>query len=93
MGGGDGCSADAQEKTSDFYETHNLPARFECPGLQNYSKTRRTPTNPFYATTYNDYGYFPPTVHTVRKCYHGKPQRFGQEQFVRGMYRDNSLNM
>ncbi|CAI6369533.1 unnamed protein product [Macrosiphum euphorbiae] len=93
MDGGDVCSADAQEKTSDFYETHNLPARFECPGLQNYGKTRRTPTNPFYATTYNDYGYFPPTVHTVRKCYHGKPQRFGQEQFVRGMYRDNSLNM
>ncbi|XP_026814416.1 UPF0691 protein C9orf116 homolog [Rhopalosiphum maidis] len=89
----DGSSGGTQEKTSDFYKTHNLPTRFEYPGLQNYSKTRRTPTNLFYATTYNDYGYFPPTVHTARKCYHGKSQRFGQEQFIRGMYRDHSLNM
>lgn len=62
-------------------------------GLQNYESVRRTPTNPFYATTYDDYGRYSPTVYTVRRCFHGKPQRFGQEQYVRGMYRDNSLNM
>ncbi|VVC39265.1 Uncharacterised protein family UPF0691 [Cinara cedri] len=82
-----------QEKTSDHYKTHNLPIRFECPGLQDYSTTRKIPPNPFYVTTSNDYGLYSPTVHTVRKCYYGKPQRFGQEQFVRGMYRDHSLNM
>lgn len=62
-------------------------------GLRDCDGIRRNPTNPFYVTTYDDYGYFSPTVHTARRCYHGKPQQFGQQQFIRGMYRDHSLNM
>lgn len=73
-----------------FFVTHTIQ-RF--PGLQDYSSTRKMPSNPFYTTTSNDYGLYSPTVHTGRKCFYGKPQRFGQEQFVRGMYRDYSLNM
>lgn len=81
-------------KKSFYYcRLHLLIHSSISPGLQDYSHVRREPSNPFYATTYNDYGHFSPTVHTVRKCFYGKPQWFGQEHYVRGMYRNHSLNM
>ncbi|XP_050435752.1 uncharacterized protein LOC126842700 [Adelges cooleyi] len=76
-------------------KSSNLPVQIEHnPNSHCSSTVKRHPANVFYTTTYHDYGHYePPADSDLRKRFFGKPQRFGQEQFIRGMYRNRSLNM
>lgn len=65
-----------------------FPDRFKKFGCQ-----KTPPVHPFYRTSYSEYGFYPPTIHSVTKCYHPLSPKFTQEMSSFGMYRNHSLNM
>ncbi|CAH0382353.1 unnamed protein product [Bemisia tabaci] len=80
--------------TSDFYLTHNLPERFEYPdSFKKYGIHRDPPMHPFFMTTASEYGFYPPTHHTVPVKYHVRPHQFTDSLRRAGMYRNFSLNL
>jgi len=77
-------------KTSDFYRTKNIPARFDNPEwFQGYSQK---PVHPMYRTTNSNYGKRAPTVHTMPTSFNGKSQQFSEKLGKCGNYRNHSLN-
>lgn len=79
------------DKTSDYYQTVNIPKKFENPSwFSGYGYQR--PQHPFYKTTSFDYGKLPPTVHTVPSMYFPRKQNFSKKQGVGGNYTNSSLN-
>ncbi|PNF40419.1 hypothetical protein B7P43_G01587 [Cryptotermes secundus] len=82
-----------ETKTSDFYRTANLPNRFDRPyWFTGYGCQRRPPQHPFYRTTSSDYGWYPPTIHTVPTVFYPMSQKFSNDLAKSGMYRNYSLN-
>ncbi|XP_067684184.1 piercer of microtubule wall 1 protein-like [Haliotis asinina] len=77
-------------KTSDYYRTKEMPARFNNPNwFEGYVGK---PQHPMYKTTSAEYGSRAPTVHTMPTCFHAKSQQFSEKLGVCGMYRNHSLN-
>ncbi|XP_046677297.1 UPF0691 protein C9orf116 [Homalodisca vitripennis] len=81
-------------KTSDFYRTCKLPKRFDYPQIfTNYGCHKRPAAHPFYVTTSSDYGFYPPSHHTVPTCFYPRNQAFSGALAKAGMYRNFSLNV
>ncbi|GLH06801.1 hypothetical protein R5R35_008500 [Gryllus longicercus] len=81
------------EKTSDYYTTIKLPARFENPSwFCCYGSQKEPPTHPFYNTSNGNYGWFAPNIHTVPHAFFPKTSTFSRQQGVGGMYKNFSLN-
>nr|CAD7580358.1 unnamed protein product [Timema californicum] len=79
--------------TSDYYHTANLPRRFDHPDwFSGYGCQRSTPPHPFYQTTSQEYGWYPPTVHTVPTTFYPTAHKFSTVLAQGGMYRNYSLN-
>ncbi|KAF4517461.1 hypothetical protein B566_EDAN004500 [Ephemera danica] len=80
--------------TSELYRTTNLPRRFENPSwFQGYgSQVEQNPQFQRYRPSSSEYGWFPPTVHTVAPCFYPLNQRFSSRLAQFGMYRNFSLN-
>ncbi|KAJ9601778.1 hypothetical protein L9F63_000070 [Diploptera punctata] len=82
-----------ETKTSDLYQTANLPERFDKPyWFYGYGCQRKPPEHPFYRTTSLDYGWYPPSVHTVPTSFYPVSQKFSNALIRGGMYRNYSLN-
>ncbi|KAG8232396.1 hypothetical protein J437_LFUL016174 [Ladona fulva] len=82
------------KSTSDTYATKGLPRRFEVPELQKgYGIEKLKQRHPFYRRTSDEYGYYPPNVHTVPKVYYPANQKFTQFLLERGMYKDTTFNI
>ncbi|XP_049702891.2 piercer of microtubule wall 1 protein isoform X2 [Helicoverpa armigera] len=79
-------------KTSDLYTTCNLPKRFEHPHWFNGYGCQVSKQHPFYRTTANDYGWYPPGWRTVTREYFPRAQSFSTSLAQGGMYRNYSLN-
>ncbi|XKL66671.1 hypothetical protein PGB90_010091 [Kerria lacca] len=81
--------------TSDLYHTDGcLPARFERPNMfQNYGKQKYVNINPRYMKTSLQYGFYPPTIHTVPTRYYPLNNKFSRSVYKGGMFRNFSLNI
>ncbi|GAB1609103.1 UPF0691 protein C9orf116 homolog isoform X2 [Argonauta hians] len=79
------------QKASDIYQTINLPKRFEDPKcLKGYGAERVT--HPLYKTSSSEYGFLPPSVHSVPLCFYPRSFKFSKTMILGGMYRNRSLN-
>ncbi|KAL5014671.1 hypothetical protein ScPMuIL_008941 [Solemya velum] len=91
-GGGNVPEQQAQtgEKTSDYYQTRNIPNRFDNPDwFQGYGGQKQ---HPMYRTSATEYGSKAPSVHTMPTCFHGRSQKFSLHLGTCGMYKNHSLN-
>eukprot|EP00128_Syssomonas_multiformis_P017637 Colp12_sorted_trinity150504_noHs@32811 len=77
-------------KTSDLYETYNVPERFQYPNrMRGYEGKKQ---HPMYMTTSSQYGANQPTVHEMPNKWYGTSQQFTGHLGKAGMYRNHSLN-
>ncbi|PSN29368.1 UPF0691 protein [Blattella germanica] len=77
-----------ETKTSDLYRTANLPEHW----FSGYGCQKKPPEHPFYRTTSMEYGWYPPSVHTIPTSFHPVSQKFSNALAKGGMYRNYSLN-
>lgn len=81
-------------RTSTYYKTYNLPRRFDYPQIfSNYGCHKQPQVHPFYVTTSSEYGFYPPSHHTVPTCYYPQNHSFSSNLAAAGMYRNFSLNI
>ncbi|XP_076310852.1 piercer of microtubule wall 1 protein isoform X2 [Tachypleus tridentatus] len=82
-----GCTS--SHRTSYFYQTYNIPERFDHPDwFKGYGKKE----HPLFKTTSAEYGSRPPSVHTMPVCFYPKNNKFSDILSKCGMYRNCSLN-
>ncbi|XP_060586191.1 piercer of microtubule wall 1 protein-like [Ruditapes philippinarum] len=82
--------AAANEKTSDYYRTKNIPNRFDNPTwFKGYGGK---PEHPMYKTTSNTIGQKNPSVHTMPTQFYCRSQKFTEHLGTCGMYKNNSFN-
>ncbi|XP_061377929.1 piercer of microtubule wall 1 protein isoform X2 [Danaus plexippus] len=79
-------------KTSDMFATCNLPKRFEHPHWFNGYGCQVSKQHPFYRTSANEYGWYPPGQHSIPSVFFPKSQKFSNQLANAGMYRNYSLN-
>ncbi|KAK3919580.1 UPF0691 protein C9orf116-like protein [Frankliniella fusca] len=79
-------------KTSDLYWTYNLPKRFDNPNWFSGYGVQVECQNPMYRRTSQDYGWLPPSIHTVPVIYRPQDASFSNTYAQFGMYRNYSLN-
>ncbi|XP_022815858.1 UPF0691 protein C9orf116 homolog isoform X2 [Spodoptera litura] len=79
-------------KTSDLFTTCNLPKRFEHPHWFNGYGCQVSKQHPFYRTSSNEYGWYPPGWHSVSSDYFPLRQSFSEALQRSGMFRNYSLN-
>ncbi|XP_013791237.1 UPF0691 protein C9orf116-like isoform X2 [Limulus polyphemus] len=79
----------SSQRTSHFYQTYNIPERFDHPDwFKGYGKKQ----HPLFKTTSAEYGSRPPSVHTMPVCFYAKSNKFSEILSKCGMYRNYSLN-
>ncbi|CAH1644335.1 unnamed protein product [Spodoptera littoralis] len=79
-------------KTSDLFTTCNLPKRFEHPHWFNGYGCQVSKQHPFYRTSSNEYGWYPPGYYSVPSVFFPAGQTFTNKLSAAGMYRNYSLN-
>ncbi|KAG5683700.1 hypothetical protein PVAND_012966 [Polypedilum vanderplanki] len=85
------CKLPSDCKTSSVYKTHNLPHRFDNPGIFHGYGVERD-INFAYWTSNSEYGKFPPSIHTVPLRYF--PRTYELSRTLITMKKRNfSLNM
>ncbi|XP_055617586.1 piercer of microtubule wall 1 protein [Toxorhynchites rutilus septentrionalis] len=77
---------------NDVYKNIKLPKQLESPYLSKGYGNQMTEQNPIYKTSNSEYGYFPPSPHTVPHRYYPKSNKFTEHLHKCGMFRNYSLN-
>ena len=74
-----------------------MPRRFAATSVANqnvlFNPREVQPPDPNFRTSYQDYGKYPPNVHTQPYSYHGLNTKFSQKKFNQGMYKNHSFNL